>query len=300
VRKRDLIKKLKHIDRCCKTGRRDLAQLELRQWNRQPDCPSEARIVLAALLAREAKYTEATEVLSHVTMLGPIKVDPLETELLISILTACELTEAASRLARRLYDAHGDNPAVNEWLQIMCVTGETKLPQVAEVSVEHLASELIVEPDIIPSLVFSLKHQPISHDITLLQHAIARITRNFQSDSHRMLMICQAMADLASLLGDDDDARRWAYRGLKLEPYSASLALVLARITDDKAMGPPARAVLQRVSRRWPMYPDVRAALIRREKNDGKVDSARARLAAWIQNEPASRLARDLEKELAA
>ncbi len=300
IRNNDHIRKLRHIDRCFRNGRRKLAEIELHEWHRHEDCPPTVRIILAAIRAREDKFDEARMILDTIESRGPLRADPQETQLLISILTACGLRKEATRLVRRFYDAHGDNPQIAEWLRIMRVPGMRHLPAVPDAAVEHLASELISDPDVIPSIIFAFRHKPRSRDITLLRHAIARIAKEFETDSERMVMVCQAMADLAVLLGDDDDARRWAYRGLKLDPYSASLALILSRVTDDEAMGPPARTVLQRVSHRWPMYPDIRAALIRRERVDGRIDSARARLATWLQNDPNSPIARQLEKELAA
>jgi hypothetical protein len=116
----------------------------------------------------------------------------------------------------------------------------------------------------------------------------------------RTLMICQAMAQLALLADDADDARRWAHRGLRVDPYSASLALVLARITDDPAVGPPTHAILTAVAEAFPLYPDLQAALIRRDKAEGRDDDARRRLSLWLDRQPDHPLARQVQQELAA
>jgi len=76
--------------------------------------------------------------------------------------------------------------------------------------------------------------------------------------------------------------------------------LLLAKMEDDTALGPPAREVLADVSRVFPKYPDVRAALIRRENQDGRSGDARRRLELWLQREPTHPLALRLERELAA
>jgi hypothetical protein len=102
------------------------------------------------------------------------------------------------------------------------------------------------------------------------------------------------------LSSDEDDARRWAHRGLKLNPYHAPLALVLSQIEDDAALGPPAVQVLAGVAAANPGWPDVRAALIRRELADGLAQRARHRLEQWLRDEPASTMARQLQKEIAA
>jgi len=116
-------------------------------------------------------------------------------------------------------------------------------------------------------LVVALKYAPQTRPISLLRGALARVTRDFQEDP-QMPRLCQALAELALLIGDEDDARRWAHRGLRLEPFNATLSLVLAQITDDTTVGPAATEMLKRVSLKFPQYPDVAAALERRQELD--------------------------------
>jgi hypothetical protein len=85
-----------------------------------------------------------------------------------------------------------------------------------------------------------------------------------------------------------------------VSPYTASLALVLAEVRDDPAVGPPARAALEAAAQAHPQYPDVQAALIRREQADGRLDDARRHLSLWLSRQPANPLARQVAQELAA
>jgi lipopolysaccharide biosynthesis regulator YciM len=133
----------------------------------------------------------------------------------------------------------------------------------------------------------------------MLRDSLARIARDVFDDEQTM-MLCTAQAQLAMLAGDADDARRWAHRGLRMNPYAATLSLVLADLSDDEALGPPAADVLRRVNEKHPTYPDVRRALIKREMRDGQVATACMRLKEWLDAEPQSPVAEQLAREIAA
>jgi tetratricopeptide (TPR) repeat protein len=289
-------RRLDRLMRWCTDGRLAAAELELHEWSRQRDCPRAARVMLASLMCRRGKTEDARAILRQCEAAAA---DPDAAMLRIATLIGDELTDAARREARELHDAHGDRGDVARWLRAISVPGSEHLPPVALATVDQLAEELIEQPELIPSLVYAMKLQPKTREATLLRQAIARAARAFDGQ-RRMVTICTAMAELALLLGDDDDARRWAHRGLKLEPYHAPLALVLSKVPDDPALGEPARDVLARVSSKRPTWPDIKAALIRREAADGDAGRARMRIEHWLNTEPDSPIAHDLAQELAA
>jgi len=101
-------------------------------------------------------------------------------------------------------------------------------------------------------------------------------------------------------VGDARDARRWAHRGRRIDAYHVKFALILGELEDDPAVGPPASAALDEALRAHPHYPDVRAALIRREFTDGQTVAARHRLQRWLDDQPEHPLALQLQEELAA
>ena len=291
--------RLMRLSAACRSGQLAGVELELHTWYRQPDCPPEARVMLAGLLARRGKFHDAHAILEHCLNQDADQIDPAELQILISTLIRDDLIDAARRVARRLYDAHGDQPHIADWLINMCAPGADKLPDIPDAQVQHLAGELIANIGMIRSLVAAAQYDPKPRTIALLRLAIARIAWDYAQDQ-RLVILCCAMAQLAMLAGDQDDARRWSHRGLKLDPYCATLAIVLGKISDEPSVGPPARKVLLRVARRHPDYPDVRVAAIRRTHADGKTTSARRRLAAWLRREPTSPLALELSQEMAA
>ncbi|MEE9212385.1 MAG: hypothetical protein V3U29_07000 [Phycisphaeraceae bacterium] len=282
----------------CRGGQVAAAELELHEWHRQPDCPPTACVLLAALLARRGQLEHASAIL-HAATQDDLDHDAAIPQMLVAVLIASDLTDAARRAAQRLHHRHGYDPAIATWLQAMQVPGYEQLPPVTDATVDHLAAELVVRLDVLPSLVAAQKIRANLKDVQLLRSVIQRIDRHVTGPRQR-LMLCQAMADLSMLAGDTDEARRWAHRGLKLDPYSAALALVLSRISDDAGVGPPATDVLARSLDAHPTYADLRAAMIRRQHTDGKTDTARLRLTEWLDREPQHPLAHQLQQELAA
>ena len=290
--------RLARLARMCSSGQVAAAELELYGWRRAGGFPTAGAVLLAALLGRRGMTQQAIDVL---TRHGRDRqaVDASSAKLMVALLIEADLLSAARVVARDLFDHAGHDPHIARWLEVMKLAVSSGAQSVPACVVDQLTLELRSCPGAIPSLVAAQKLSRVAHDVALLRGAVERLLREV-SDPAETLPMCTALAELALLAGDRDDARRWAHRGLKIEPYSATLALVLAQVEDDQELGRPARTVLADVALRYPRYPDVQAALIRREHADGKGLSARRRLAAWLQREPAQPLARELERELAA
>lgn len=282
----------------CTTGRLAEAELHLHAWCRRPDAPVTARLLLASLLARRGAARDALALLERVSHHGP-DADAELTRLHIALLIRTGLLDSARRLVRLLHDSQGHSPVIARWLTAIDSVTDSKLTQVSLASVEHLAAELIDQLDVIPSLVAAAVIDPQPADLALLRAAIQRVAAD-KHDQRSTLMLCTAMAQLAEAAGDSDDARRWAHRGLTIDGYNATLALVLSRIADDLTLGPSAADVLRRVAVAHPQYPDVRASLIRRERQDGRPDTAQIKLAQWLEQDPTNPHALGLVRELAA
>ena len=282
----------------CKSGRRADAELELHTWQRHSDCPAAAKILLAALLAQRDRLDDAIDLL-HKAAQAHGEDEPAVDQLLISVLTVAELYEAAKRVAWRLYDQHGHEPSVAAWLGWMQPPGCAHLPAVPDAVVEQLAGELLDRPGLITSLVVAAESWQGDDDVQILRRAVELASRQI-TDPDMRLTVCRAMTELCRYVSDDDEVRRWAHRGLKIDPYCAPLAIAISRLDDDQTTGASASAVLQQAVNEHPDYPDLRAALIRREAAAGNMAGARFHLARWQHQGPAHPLRDQLEQELAA
>lgn len=294
----DYVNLLKRVRELCHSGQVAGAELELHSLYRRAGCPSCVKVVLAALLARRGQYQDAHTVLRNVQ---PNTVDqhtPEEVKLAISILVCLGLPDEAEALGKAFHSAYGRDARL--WLSDMSVPGAQYLSGNCASPVEDLAQDLIREPKAIQALVFAQMHKRDLQTVELLRQAIRRIAPMFENDPMQMAAICRAMAELSVLAGDHAQARRWAHRGLEEDPYNASLALLINRLRDDGRSALPPRTVLVCVATAHPDYPDVQAALIRRETADGRLDDARDRLKAWLEREPYSPQALELRKEIAA
>ncbi len=289
--------RLHRLAQWCVTGRLAAAELELYDWQKSDDCPVTARTLLAALFARRGADDDALDVLRRAHR-APAQPDADLIQLHISVLAAAGLAQTAHDLVLQLHQSHGHDAAIAAWINTMNIVEAAEMPQQADPHVARLAAELTFDPQVIPRLVVAQKIQPVASDIQILRQAIACLTRDMRDDHPRMLMICQSMADLAMLAKDTGDARQWAQRGLGINPFAASLALVLSQISSHAA--PSTADVLQSAIQANPAYPDLRAALVRHHMRLGQTDQARLYIQHWLSDQPGQPLATQLQQELAA
>jgi len=278
------------------SGQLAAAELELHEWQRRDDCPPQARALLIALLARRGADNDALALLHHEDADTHL---PLQ-RLYVALLTVTEFNEAAKRRTMRLHHSFGDQSDVAAWIKYMRPPGASHIDVPPDAAVDHIAADLFETPEVIPSLVAAQKCEPDDDTIRLLRQALARIERDLADGADRSLMICRALAELALLAHDNDDARRWTHRGLRVDPTDAALALIISELDDDDRIGPPASVVLQRAVEAHPGYPDLRLAHIRRALRDGRADEARAQVDDWLRSEPLSSWAQHAEREVAA
>jgi hypothetical protein len=296
--KEDNVSLLKRVREMCLNGQVAGAELELHSVHRQAGCPPEARVVLAALLARRGRHKDARAILKDVQPDTIPQSDPCQVKLAVSVLIALDRPDEAEELSRAFHRAYGHE--ATRWLRDMSVPGSYRLRWSPDLAVDELAHDLAREPKAIAALVYAQRHQRDLPTIKLLRKAIRRIVPLFEHDGPQMASICRAIAELSVMAGDHHQARRWAHRGLEEDPYCATLALLIDRLPDDDSTALPARSVLTCVAQHHPQYPDVQAALIRRESAEGQVTAARDRLARWLKREPYSPHALQLQEDLAA
>jgi tetratricopeptide (TPR) repeat protein len=291
--------RLRQLCLACNRGQLAAAELALHEWHRQGDCPSGAYVLLAACLSRREKYDDAVAVLNQAQRARPVT-DPAVLMVMVCVMNLLEMQEASTKHLRLLHARFGHLPYVAQWIKGMNLVGKNQLPDESDAIISQLARELSDQPQLLASLAAAMKIEPDESHIDVLRHAgnlmINRIHLSIELETE----LCRALADLALLAEDEADARRWAHRGLKTNPLAAHLAIVLSQVDDQSLMGPPARDVLAKVNEVKPTYPDVHAALIRREFFDGDTQSARMRLTSWLKQEPTNPTAVKLYKELAA
>lgn len=274
------------------------AELELYAWHRQSDCPSEASLLLACLLARRGQRESARQILWTIGQ-KPGDQEARSQQVRISLLIQDGYHDAAKRQAWHYHHHQGHHHDTALWLQAMEVPGQPVTQELPQSVVDSLAMQLLDHWRLLATLVAAQRISPDPQQIRLLRAAGLRCHRDM-NEQRAGYHLCLAMADLAMLVHDGDDARRWAYRGLKLEPYSAELALILGQLEDDPSFGPSAADVLAQAVEAHPKYPDLKAALIRREMALGKTQEARRRLQQWIEQEPSHPVAMRLVREIAA
>lgn len=297
VREESDRKRLQRNCQWCVTGRIAAAELDLFEWQRHDDCPVIARVLLAALFAKRGNLDDALAVLPRPTHMET-EDDIAAAQSLVCLLVAAELNDAASRVLHLLHHDAGHQRSVRDWVRFMQMPGSSSLGE-SDAKVDQLAADLFERPTVIPSLVAAQRIAPRPAQIDLIRQALSRVWRSVDNDELRMTVI-KAQAQLAVLVDAESDARRWAHRGLKINPYNAELALVLAQVSDDHAIGEPATLVLDRVSHAHPTYPDVRRALIEVEYSQGQTAAAEARLKLWLRHEPDHPVANDLARKMAA
>ncbi len=268
--------RLARLHRWCQTGRVAAAELELTDWCRGESPAPGAPALLARIKAWRGDLSGARDVLRRHHDHASSALDADGCESLVALHTLLNEPEDAAHHTTRLHLQHGTDPTVCRWLAVSDPPGVESLPPQSTTNAAQLADELKTRPGLISTLVFAQRHRPRTSAIETLRGALLRLAAAFADDRESSLAVCRGLATLAQLAGDEDEARRWAYRGLKLDPYNAELALILSWVPDETAVGEPARDVLARVQERHPGYRDVAAALERRRVSDAQPDQRRA------------------------
>jgi len=294
--------RLARLGRWCLDGRMAAAEMELFEWRRDPQCPASARLLLAAIEARRGGDDEAIDTLW--AAINSMQADDFSNagvrQLLIALLMSRDADDAARGQAQELQQSGAHDPAAAQWLAAVSPLNQEQLAAPVAVHAELLARELCDAIGVTASMVVALRIAPEPADVSLLRAALALLPERIGANHDHQLIVAQAASELALMAGDHEDARRWAHRGLALHPYYAPLALVLARVADDPSAGPGALRVLRGAVEAHPRYADLRAALIRRARAEGKREMAASQLRLWMIDEPNHPLAQRLQSEIAA
>jgi len=250
-------------------GEPDRAEFDLQKWcdDNTANAPAAARVGLASLLARRGELLRARVVLGEPQRRDADDMGTDEAVLATALLLTAGQEGEARRLAAWLHHLHDHDPAVARWIQLLDLPGLRNLPKVTNTHTARLADELASQPDLVPSLVFAQKLAPSTRTLSTLRSAVKQIVYKFEATAYFAPLV-QALAQMAEMVGDEGDALRWAHRGLQADPYNSTLALLLGRVEDNEAVGPPASQVLRRVSLKFPDYPDVQRAFVARQEYD--------------------------------
>jgi tetratricopeptide (TPR) repeat protein len=291
-RRDDRVRLLIQLARC-RTGEMDAAMLELTAWSRQEDCPAEARVLLAALQQGRGELEAARRTLQQNMARGP---DVMTCQAMVVLEVRENLPASAHKAAGYLAHAFIDEAFSARFLASLRLTPRQAATHAPPEMVEQLAAQLLHKPGVIATLVAAQKLEPNAGRIELLRRALGRIAESAADG----LAVAEAMAELAELAGDVQEARRWAKRGLRLAPFSASLALLLDRVGSGSPIEQDIQSLdaLRKAAKARPSYADVRSALIRRYQAAGYHRLARRAAERWIAEQPEHPLARAAWAEL--
>lgn len=286
-------------------GQRAAVELDLHQWAREHDAPACVAYWLAASFAQRRWWHRSTRWLLR--LVGRASPIPAEVQLLIHVCLEQGDHARASRWAHWLNKRFGHRRSVSRFVNALPrqVKPADQAVDSHSQQVVRLATHLREAPQLIRPLVQAQQLEPHAEHIRLLRLALTKVLPrkvDAADSSQRTLMVgcCEALAKLAILEHDPDDARRWAHRGLKLDRTHVPLALVLAELPDDRTLGPRAAALLEMLWRKHPNYPDVRRAMIRRHVRDGRKARALRQLRQWQKHQPKAHMVEQLTRELAA
>ncbi len=276
-------------------GQRTRAELDLGQWVAEADCPTEAVTLRAWLWMIEGHTDAAQRLLSRDEMEN----DPVARQLRLTI--KMQTGHAADRRdVTDLLHRFSDEAITDRWADSLTLGQRRQADEVPLDRVELLAVELAAQPLAIRTLVEAQRYRPEADRIALIRRALLRIV----DDLPEPLTAIEAIAQLAHLAGDNDDAFRWVQRGLKLAPYSAKLALLLNTIESDRdtntARGISGRSALEHVAEAQPTWPDVQIALADRYRRDDLPAHAVEHLYRWLMRDPDQPQATAMLKEMAA
>ncbi len=278
-----------------RTGQKALAHLALNAWAREDDCPDAARVLLATLDLEAGRTRDAQSVLTKRPELAS---HPLACQLLVLIELSQDSPHAARRAATILLRRFGRQEHAHRFVAGLGLAARVDEAELPIEMIDRLAEELADRPEVIPSLTAAQRCRPDRLRIELLRRAIARVV----DDLPEPIEAIESLAGLAELAGANDDAVRWARRGLKLSPLNATLALLIDRsqASPSAEQTDEATEVLRRVAAAHPDYPDVQWALVLRYDRRGMTASARRLLDQWLERRADDPLAQHTRGELAA
>jgi lipopolysaccharide biosynthesis regulator YciM len=270
----------------------DLAgvELDLTDLARQPDCPAELRVLLASIQLDRGHIDDARRTLHQNLDQGG---DALTSQMLLLLDLEEELPVSARQAAGYLAHGFARHGSTGQFLDSLELDATPMAPLEL---VDQLAAELLRKPQVIPTLVAAYRLEPRAERIELLRRALYRIV----DEVEQPICIIESLAELAIIAGEADDARRWAQRGLRVDPYSARLALLLDDLAGDSEADVRTLEALRRVSAAHPNYSDVRRALILRYQRSGLAELAARHAQNWLEQTPDHPMAQDTARELAA
>lgn len=292
--------RLQNLAQQCRNGDLAAAELVLHDWIKRDDAPLGVSVLLATLQARRDAKTQACDTLTR-ALANQSEADDQGPALRLSIALLLEsgLEHTAQSLADRVAERLGEGHSLIQWMQLMAVPGLATASQDAA-QVEEVAQGLAVGIEVLPSLIEALRLRPEKQLISQLRRAAASLIGTADAAQTR-LALCAALAELALLAHDTENAAIWARRAMTIDPFNARMALVINESDAlNGADGSISIEALHQVHEAHPSYPDVRAALIRREHQSGRTASARMRLADWLRDRPSDPILTDLTREIAA
>jgi hypothetical protein len=221
------------------SGARTQARLQLTEWlprtlGNGSDMPDEAKLLLALLEWHEGDIEAAGNLLRDVAEGTDDNIVRWAQMTLILLAAARGQWDRATARSRTL--AESDNGLSEREIALMLDSLRLGRPvdpeQQRHERIEQMARELPDAAHLIEPIVEAQRRQ---FDQPVAEELYEALDKAFTHMGEHQAVAAEAVARLGVLLGQHDDAVKWARRGLALNPMSARLVLLLNELVHDDA-----------------------------------------------------------------
>jgi tetratricopeptide (TPR) repeat protein len=227
-----------------RAGRHSDAHMDLHSWAVRASCPLAARLLLGTL---ERKIGDVSAAIAALTRNLNQMDDPRTLAILTALCATTDRPEQARTWADRLRSACAQTdaaPGVDLMLRSLGLPGIDAADEPSEHLVQTLATELLANEDVIPSLAAAQQLQPDIRSARLLAAALEQSLDDLETPAVGF----EALSRLCEILDDHEAAIDWVRRGIELCPMSAGLARLSRELCGESNSGETDAADLERAA----------------------------------------------------
>jgi tetratricopeptide (TPR) repeat protein len=209
-----------------RSGARMDAQLALADWARHGDVPIDGRLLAALLEWHAGEITNATHMLRDAAHQADDEHARWAQLMLVLIAAAQGQWDRATARAKTLIER--DEALTEREMAITLDSLRLGTPidpeQQRHERIEQMASDLPTHAHLIEPLVEAQRRQL---DVPVAEELLEALRKAFAVMGEHQASAAEGIARLNHMLGERDQARTWAKRGLALNPMSARLVMLL-------------------------------------------------------------------------